>query len=156
MCEDKIQGLGVKYLAHNGWGDFLPDVLHIINRCLKNRSRVILSSLYIRQQSTQLLTAILDSFSEQRIVVNKEKLVSFSTLYIRTNKPCSWVCLQRNCLPPHLVSVSQKGRVPIRQQPQQPLEPQLPGVSAHTAAKYSACADGGPSSLAPGLLHSVG
>lgn len=72
MYEDKIQGLEVKYLAHNGWRDFLPDVLHIINCCLKNRSRVILSSLYIWQQSTQLLTAILDSFSEQRIVINQE------------------------------------------------------------------------------------
>lgn len=68
----KFKGLRVQYLAHNVWRDFLPDIPHVINCCLKNRSGIIFSPLYIWQQSPQLLTAILDSFSKQRIVINKE------------------------------------------------------------------------------------
>ena len=68
----KFKGLRVAYLAHDSWRDFLPDKLHIINCGLEDRSRIILSPLYIRQQGAQLLTAILDSFSEQRSVTSKE------------------------------------------------------------------------------------
>lgn len=32
----KLKGFGVEYLAHHGWRDFLPDILHIVNCCLKN------------------------------------------------------------------------------------------------------------------------
>lgn len=75
---------GVEYLVHDGWRDLLPDILHVINSCFQNGSCIILSPFDIRQQRTQLLTAILDSLSDQKI---KDTWVSSSSLNMKTNKP---------------------------------------------------------------------
>lgn len=60
--------LETEYLGHDGWREILPDILHIINGGLNNRSHVALPPLDVWKESTQLLAGKLDALSVPTVV----------------------------------------------------------------------------------------
>lgn len=125
----KLKGPTADYLAQDGGRDLLADELHVINRRFENRGRVILSPLDVGQQGAQLLTAVLDPFSERRIIIRS----SWSVFFLAHEDKQSFL------LGLTIKELPLPSRPPF-QRKAEALESQLPGN--HAAAK--GLADGGP------------